>query len=175
MSSTQKEIKFIFLTAFFMTVFSIFHISVFADGPNDKFLPQQPKQYDTTPTSSTPTDNSKITTGTETNIKGASNYDTYSGNLKMGGTYFGGKISSMTSCSCNTDGSSQVVLRGPMGSSGTYLYVPANKTYARHMVNQGNYILGKYKSGGQCLIGAEPECTTLPISKGTINYVGTSF
>lgn len=126
MSSTQKEIKFIFLMSLFMMIIAMF-----------------PHYPDT--------------------------------EASMGGTYFGGKVSSMTICTCNTDGSSQLTLKGPKSSSGTYLYVPANKTYAKHMVKQGNYILGKYKNGGECLMGAEPECTTLPISKGTIDYVGTSF
>lgn len=93
----------------------------------------------------------------------------------VGGNYFGGRILSMVSCTCNTDGSSQVTIKGPGSSSGTYLYSSSVKTYARNSVKPSSFLLGKYSSAGVCLIGVVPNCTELPISKGTINYIGTSF
>ncbi|MEY2671904.1 MAG: hypothetical protein RL687_321 [Candidatus Parcubacteria bacterium] len=93
----------------------------------------------------------------------------------FGSSYFGGKIISMVTCSCNTDGSSQISISGPGGSSGTYLYSSSAKTYSRNSVKMGSYLLGKYSSGGSCLIGVAPKCTTLPITKGTVSYTGTSF
>lgn len=91
------------------------------------------------------------------------------------GNYFGGKISYMVPCTCNTDGSSQITIIGPTGSIGTYLYTPTVKTYAKNSVKLNSFLLGKYSSGGSCLVGVLPECTTLPITKGTLNYIGTSF
>ena len=126
MSSTQKEIKFIFLMSLFMLIIAM--------------LPHYPE--------------------TE---------------ASAGSTYFGGKVSSMTICTCNKDGGSKVVLQGPGGSSGTYLYVPSKKTYTNHLVKSGNNLIGKYTPGGVCQMLAYPKCKIEPISKGTIDYVGTSF
>lgn len=88
--------------------------------------------------------------------------------------YFGGKVTASVLCTCNTDMSSKITIQGPGSSSGTYLYVPANKKYANYSVQSGKYLLGKYKSGGACKMLAYPKCTTETISKGTIDFTGTS-
>ncbi len=92
-----------------------------------------------------------------------------------GGGYFGGRIISMVPCSCNPDQSSQLTVAGPSGSSGTYLYSISTKVYARNSVKPNSFLLGKYTSGGSCQVGVPPECSPLPITKGTISFTGTSF
>lgn len=91
------------------------------------------------------------------------------------GSYFGGRVTSMVPCSCNPDGGSQISVVGNSSSSGTYLYNTMTKTYSRHSVKPGSYLLGKYTPGGSCLVGAPPTCSALPITKGTINFTGTSL
>lgn len=94
-------------------------------------------------------------------------------------TPFGGKVTLKESCTCSP-GDYLLTVTGPKGSSGTYLYSPlaGTKTYSKGKVKQGSYLLGKYSSGGECLmIAPDPvdPCEPILASKGTIKFIGTSF
>jgi hypothetical protein len=92
-----------------------------------------------------------------------------------GGQYFGGKITSMTKCTCEGSTNYQVVISGGR-SSGTYSYDPSARVYNRHNVTNGKWVLGGYRSGGVCEMQAGQTCesATHTISKGTITFIATS-
>lgn len=88
------------------------------------------------------------------------------------GTFFGGQVVSKVACTCSAG--SQVTIKGPGQSSGTYLDLGTAKAFQNYSISTGGNIVGKYSTGGQCLVGVSPECTTLPITKGTIVMFGSS-
>jgi len=96
----------------------------------------------------------------------------YANSGSLGGSYFGGKVISKVPCTCNTDGGFQITLSGSLSSAGTYLENNQTKKYGRFMISVSNNLLGKTIIGGVCMVGAQPYCTPLPITKGTINYTG---
>ena len=85
---------------------------------------------------------------------------------------FGGRVITKIPCTCSTG--SQITLSPP--STGSYLYIEGGaRLFRNYKVSIGNWVLGIHTSAGQCLVGAEPYCTTLPITKGTITVmIGTS-
>jgi len=89
---------------------------------------------------------------------------------------FGGKITTMIPCTCSSG--YQINIAIPYKHAGFYLYLPGiTKLYKRNLVYPTAWILGKYSSGGVCAITLPPPavCGSLPITKGTITYIGTSF
>jgi len=88
-------------------------------------------------------------------------------------SWFGGKITTVTTCTCST-GSQVTIIGYPAIFSGTYLYMPGT-TQIKHKGNvvSNKLILGKYSPGGTCMMAGDP-CTSLPISKGTMNTIGTN-
>jgi hypothetical protein len=85
---------------------------------------------------------------------------------------FGGKVTGRIRCTCSTG--YQVTIKGGILNSksrGTYLYLPGTPT---GNASTGKKIIGKYSSGGECLIGYEPDCDSLDISKGTIKSFRTN-
>jgi uncharacterized membrane protein len=108
-----------------------------------------------------------------TNEDAADNGGSTGGGSTTGGMqYFGGKITTMVPCTCSNGDQLTIILGG---KSGTYLYKSGVKTYGSHMVIPGVWSLGGYEGGGTCMVGEKPYCTTLPISKGTISFIGTSY
>ncbi len=94
--------------------------------------------------------------------------------LAAGSLWFGGRITSTMQCNCS--GGSQVTISG-LGAkySGTYLYLPgATQIRGKGNVLSGRFIIGKYSPGGECMMGTQPYCIVLPISKGTMNLIGTN-
>lgn len=96
----------------------------------------------------------------------------YAGFGSFGGSYFGGQVMSKIMCSCNVDGGYQLTISGPFGSSGTYLENSMTRIYGNGEISMMSRLLGKATQGGVCLIGAQPYCTELPITEGTIDYTG---
>lgn len=91
---------------------------------------------------------------------------------------FGGKVSVVIPCTCSSG--YQVTIVSPFKYSGTYLYSPGilTKVYKNYFVYPSVWVLGKYISGGTCLITNPPPatgCSTLPILRGTMTMVGVSF
>ncbi len=91
-------------------------------------------------------------------------------NSEAGGLDFGGKIVSITPCTCGVG--SQVFISGG-ASTGTYLYTPATRNYGLPLKPSRN-ALGTYIPGGVCLVGTGSPCATLPITKGTMRTVKSS-
>lgn len=87
--------------------------------------------------------------------------------------WFGGRIVSNIDCSCSFG--QQITITGyPATFSGTYLYVPGEtQVKGKGNVISGKFILGKYSSGGECLLIGEP-CYSIPITKGTMSVIGTN-
>lgn len=90
----------------------------------------------------------------------------------FGGSYFGGQVVFKVECTCNVDGGSQLTINGPFGSSGTYLENSMTRIYGNGEISMMSRLLGKTTEGGVCLVGTQPYCTELPITKGTIDYTG---
>lgn len=127
----------------------------------------------------TPTDNSNISGGTETKINGASTSETYGAGKKKESksSYFGGKVLSTVTCTCDPD-TQFLTIKGGILGSGTYVYsIASTKMYAKKIVKPNSYLLGKYKTGGECLMVEGPDCVPYeqPITKGIIEYIGTSL
>ena len=100
---------------------------------------------------------------------------TFAGGLSsFGGGMFGGRVTTMVSCVCNTDDGYQASVQGPSSSSGTYLYNNSTKVAGGGKLSMMNHVLGKYSTGGVCLVGEQPYCTELPITKGTMTKIGKS-
>ncbi|MFA6324824.1 MAG: hypothetical protein WCX46_01195 [Candidatus Paceibacterota bacterium] len=93
--------------------------------------------------------------------------------LAAGIPFFGGKIVSITNCTCS-EGSAVTIVGYPSIFSGTYLYLPGS-TMARGKgsVMSGKFIVGQYTPGGSCLLIGEP-CIPSPISKGTMKLISTN-
>lgn len=81
---------------------------------------------------------------------------------------FGGKIGTVTQCTCST-GSAVTVVGGKF--SGTYLYTPGTRFGSSPV--SGRNIKGTYVSGGTCLLTGNP-CTSIPITRGIISSFQTS-
>lgn len=96
----------------------------------------------------------------------------YAGLSSFGGRYFGGQVQTKIKCTCNVDGGYQLTINGPYGSSGTYLENEMTRIIGNGQVGMMGRLLGKARDGGVCLIGKQPYCTQLPITKGTIDYTG---
>lgn len=88
-------------------------------------------------------------------------------------SWFGGKITTVTTCTCS-EGSQATITGFPWIFSGTYLYLPGITQVKKGSVAPNKQILGKYSSGGACMVGVLPNCTSLPISKGTMKLIGTN-
>jgi len=89
-----------------------------------------------------------------------------------GSSWYGGKVNIMFPCTCDPE--LQYVVLGPP-SAGSYLY-EGQIDYREHSLTFGVWALGKYSPGGECLMGVEPYCYTLPVSKGTIDsFTGVSL
>ena len=99
------------------------------------------------------------------------------GASSSGSKNFAGRITETQECTCSEG--SQVTIDGGSGHnsqfSGTYLYLPGTTRLIGKSSNvtSGKKIIGKYTSGGECLIEGDP-CTTLPISKGTMQKAITN-
>jgi hypothetical protein len=96
--------------------------------------------------------------------------------LAAGISFFGGKIISVTNCSCSEG--SQVNITGyPSMFSGTYLYLPGTTQVRRTgNVMSNRLIIGQYTSDDKtCMVGKKPYCSSLPISKGTMKLISTNF
>ncbi len=89
---------------------------------------------------------------------------------------FGGRITTVIPCTCSTGSQVNVVGTGRNAQfSGSYLYLPGiTIVKGKGKVLPSRIILGKYSPGGTCMVGVAPECTTLPITKGTKGTIGTN-
>ena len=97
--------------------------------------------------------------------------------LAAGISFFGGKITMVTKCTCNDDGGSAVIISGfPAIFGGTYLYVPGvTQARGNRNVSSGRQIIGQYSPGNDpCLVGVKPDCVPLSFPKGKMKLISTN-
>lgn len=89
---------------------------------------------------------------------------------------FGGSITTVVPCTCSQGSQVSVFSTGPNSKfNGTYLYLPGvTLIRGKGNVLPSRQIIGIYSLGGTCMIGAEPYCTSIPITKGSMKVIGTN-
>ncbi|MFZ2151823.1 MAG: hypothetical protein WAV09_01800 [Minisyncoccia bacterium] len=89
------------------------------------------------------------------------------------GTPFGGRIVVTIPCTCQVTGMAVYVIMPKAPYVGMLLWqYPITRPYASYWPYPRAGILGRYQTGGQCMVGVQPYCYTLPVI-GTITIVGT--
>ena len=88
-------------------------------------------------------------------------------------TPFGGLVSSMMICTCSAN--TLLYVKDPRGPVLPLIYQPfVTVLYNRYTPVAGVNVLGKYVSGGQCLIYIGTGCSTGGVPIGTMMQLGTS-
>ncbi|MFP4539626.1 MAG: hypothetical protein ACLFNN_01655 [Candidatus Paceibacterota bacterium] len=88
---------------------------------------------------------------------------------------FGGMVNTAIYCSCNSGMTSYYLyISPPVGGPLLYVQGQSFQYPNRSLPRPGVWALGLYDTGGVCMVGVKPYCTSLPVM-GTIDYVGTSM
>ncbi len=92
-------------------------------------------------------------------------------------SYFGGNVTNVTYCTCDTPMDLMLDINDVRGGKISLMFKFGQSTlYANYNIwMPGPNVLGSYmQGGGQCQVGTQPECTSEGSPRGTIQQIGTS-